>query len=436
MIWWFPVRASWFLFATERWSEWCWNARASRRQHQRRFPRGSATESYLRASVRDVAEVLDPLPALPEHILELGRWLAGYYLAPVGETFRAMLPPAVELRVAREWTLTESGRARLEELRSLATPDDAEADELALLQLCDVPGAPIRGETRYAGCPEEPAASARPSQTRRGYLASREIATRRPARMQKIVAWQRVLGGSGLSTSSRAPISASDALGGSDASGGATGAGVGDISRLSATEARVEKVLAEERGPLPLAQLLKLARVSRPVIERLERSGQVQIWEEPMTRALDALEADRTPPANILNADQQRAVGEIQRWLDARVFTAGVLYGVTGSGKTEVYLRAIEAALASGQTALVLVPEIALTLWVGRLCRARFGPALEPAAWRGRGPVLRRTAEWRCCTARFPIAIARANGGGCGEVKRAWWWARVRLFSPRLKTWA
>src|SRR5574340_1518024 len=59
------------------------------------------------AKVRDVARVLDPVPALTPKLLELGQWIAGYYLAPIGEVFRAMLPPVTEIAVRRQVLLTE-----------------------------------------------------------------------------------------------------------------------------------------------------------------------------------------------------------------------------------------------------------------------------------------------------------------------------------------
>ncbi len=124
---------------------------------------------------------------------------------------------------------------------------------------------------------------------------------------------------------------------------------------------------------MPLAQLLREAQVSRALVDRLLRAGKLRSWEEALPAEDLALESDWTAPANTLNAEQQHAVDEIGAWMNTDAFTVGLLYGVTGSGKTEVYLAAIEAALARGRTALMLVPEIALTLWLGRQCRARFG---------------------------------------------------------------
>ena len=74
-----------------------------------------------------------------------------------------------------------------------------------------------------------------------------------------------------------------------------------------------------------------------------------------------------------LSAHQQEALGAVRAALEARAFQAFLLYGVTGSGKTEVYLGAIETALALGRSALLLVPEIALTPQVAAQFYFRFG---------------------------------------------------------------
>ncbi len=145
-------------------------------------------------------------------------------------------------------------------------------------------------------------------------------------------------------------------------------------------------------APLPLPQLAKLARVSRPLIVRMIHLKRLKCWEEPIAIEEDLFDADYTAPSNILNVDQERELTAVRGWLDAGVFTVGLLHGVTGSGKTEVYLNAVDSVLARNKTALILVPEIALTLWIGRLCRARFGAGV--AVLHSALPEVERAREW------------------------------------------
>ena len=77
---------------------------------------------------------MDPVPALPPKLIELGLWISRYYLAPIGEAFRAMLPPEIELRHDREYALTEAGRAHLEELAGAPELTDIESAERKLLR--------------------------------------------------------------------------------------------------------------------------------------------------------------------------------------------------------------------------------------------------------------------------------------------------------------
>src|SRR5258707_4589697 len=66
--------------------------------------------------IREITRVLDFVPALTPKLIELAQWIAGYYLAPVGEVFRAMLPPATELKSQRQIILTEAGREAVDSL--------------------------------------------------------------------------------------------------------------------------------------------------------------------------------------------------------------------------------------------------------------------------------------------------------------------------------
>jgi len=310
--------------------------------------------------IKEIAELLDRVPALPPKLVELGQWISRYYLAPIGEAFRAMLPPEIELRHHREYWLTAEGRAYLEDLTTNEENTDVEAAELAYLRLFEKHKADAceraLSETRAARMPGGAAAAEK--FVRRGHLATRDSTRRRKTRTQKIVAWN---------VANETPAA-------------------------NATEEKIREVLTATRGPLPLKLLVAQTQISASAVARLEKSGRLQTWEEPLTAEEDPWDTDFTPPTNILNQEQKHALAEIWRWLVAEKFTAALLHGVTGSGKTEVYLGAIEAALSRGKTAIVLVPEIALTLWVGRLIRARFGE--QVAILHSALPDSERAREW------------------------------------------
>ncbi len=308
--------------------------------------------------VKEISELLDPIPALTPNLLELGNWISRYYVAPIGESLNALLPPQPDLRQEREFKLNEAGAEYLEELVARGPADGKEVAELAVLDGAKDGSKPWTSSQirRISG---GDAATDRLVRAKR--LEWSDVLLRRKLRTQKIVAWKNA------PRTSPAPP-------------------------LDEKAARVREALAEFGGPMQLPILLERAKVTKRAVENLEAAGNLIIWEEPLIPDDDPWESDYVPPNNILNAEQKTALAEIQNWLDAAKFQAALLHGVTGSGKTEVYLSAIEAALAKGKSALVLVPEIALTLWMGRHVRARFGPRV--AVLHSALPDAERAREW------------------------------------------
>jgi primosomal protein N' (replication factor Y) len=327
-------------------------------------------ENAPNVRIKEIAELMDPRPALPLKLVELGEWISRYYLAPIGEAFRAMLPPEIELRHDREYSLTDAGEVYLSQFLAGTEGATAQADEVALLREFSAVGKAV-SSARVRRWPGGEAAVQK--LVRRGLLAARDVVRHRKLRMQRIVAWNGEAPQVSLATT---PGQAPEKAG----------------SPPDQTEDRIREILTSTRGPLPLALLVEKAKVSRAVIQRLEKAGRLIAWEEPITPDEDPWDSDFTPPANVLNSEQNQALGEIWRWLVAGQFAAGLLHGVTGSGKTEVYLGAIDAALSRGKSTIVLVPEIALTLWIGRLVRARFGATV--AVLHSGLPDIERAREW------------------------------------------
>lgn len=146
--------------------------------------------------------------------------------------------------------------------------------------------------------------------------------------------------------------------------------------------ARIIRALDDAGGALPLTELLEAAEAGESSAKTLERRGAVEIFRAP-TREFGGVggvaptaaesSAFRTAPSYPLTPEQRVAVEEIESALEPSTFRPFLLEGVTGSGKTEVYLHAIRSALAADRGALVLLPEIALTPQTVARFRERFG---------------------------------------------------------------
>ncbi|PDO11730.1 MAG: primosomal protein N' [Candidatus Reconcilbacillus cellulovorans] len=162
----------------------------------------------------------------------------------------------------------------------------------------------------------------------------------------------------------------------------------GAVRRRAALEA-----LLRNGGPMELARLAEEANVPASVFRALAEAGLVRIYERETARDPYAGRSFTPDEPPNLTEDQRRVLGPIEEAVRARRHEAFLLHGVTGSGKTEVYLQAIRACLETGREAVVLVPEISLTPQTVERFKSRFGPAV--AVLHSRLSPGERYDEWR-----------------------------------------
>ncbi len=297
--------------------------------------------------VRLLEAVLDEEPLLSEHLLELGTWAAQYYLAPLGEVLRAMLPLTAEVRRTVYYRITDLGR--------------------------DIFAASVDGD------PQKGALRARPRSRQK---LSREQQDMERRVLEKLASGEPVKV-STLRTATAAPLTLLAALVRKKWIVRDTAASERDArrmerfavlvpdSRLPSLTEKQQAILAElaaSGGELPLKELRR-RELPASTLQTLVRRGLVRIEERPEQFRLGGLTPASAPFA--LNAAQSDALATISSSLGA--FHAFLLYGVTGSGKTAVYLAAMQKALDRGLSSILLVPEIGLTPQTAGLLDAAFG---------------------------------------------------------------
>ena len=317
--------------------------------------------------LKPVLRLVDPAPVLEEKLLELGRWIADYYCAPLGEVLRAMTPLSSEIRQAKRYVLTPAGQQAASQLLLDVPTEDPELQILHLLAERSYSAAHLKTKVPLA-------AKALKALLRRGLVTFETVHGQRdplrsPSHLLRVTAAARPEG-----------------------------------VKLPKAERELLAYLELHPGTHNLKEIEAAVKNAGAAARSLARKGYLTIVEErPAVTPL-------TPSVrHVLNAHQQQALDAIVRTLKQGVFHTYLLFGVTGSGKTEVYLRAIEAALKMGRGALMLVPEIALTPAMAGHFYQRFGERVAILHSALSGP--ERANQWRRIhSGDAPVVVGTRSG--------------------------
>ncbi|MDP4855910.1 MAG: primosomal protein N' [Desulfobacterales bacterium] len=279
--------------------------------------------------IKSVLDLLDDTTLFPETMVPFFRWIADYYIHPIGEVIKCALPGGLNSYDFATMSITDAGRRALQTKTS-----EIEAQVLKLVEhgnrrLTDI-GSALKGRVPYAVFD---------TLKKRGWVSiGRELRGDRIRPRNEVFV---------------APAQAAP-----------------DPGPLAGQRKKIWEFVTAV-GDISIRHLQTDLRTTRTTINAMVESGYLSLSSRPVYRDPfgDAVSPDIPL---VLNSDQHAVVNKVTDCL-GQGFAAFLLAGVTGSGKTEVYLQLAAAVIGRGYPVLILIPEIALISQIERRFRARFG---------------------------------------------------------------
>jgi len=333
-------------------------------------------DTFTVPGLKPIQEVLDLIPPLSPELVELADWMSQRYACRRISALQAMLPTALKGKAERHISLGED----MQEPASGTGTDTIFLDEELFPMFPDT-GREEREIREFVAKNGEvtmkqltrtypEAAETVKFMLRRGVLVESQSIKDKMGK-KKLKAVNLAIG----------PASAREALQG-----------------FPARSARQKEVLSfliemEAMLPLPLKEVLSLLQVTAGTVKSLEEKGYIEITEIEVYR--DPYRGRDFKPSEPLPLTQEQEVvyTRIAASVEERVHEVFLLHGVTGSGKTEIYLQCIQLCMEQGRQAVVLVPEISLTPQMVERFKGRFGSGV--AVMHSRLSVGERYDEWR-----------------------------------------
>jgi primosomal protein N' (replication factor Y) len=281
-------------------------------------------------SVKEVTEILDTEPLFYERLVPFFQWMADYYLHPIGRLIQSALPGGLNASSFKTATITERGKEILAHL-----PVHSEERKM-LSWIEENPGKRLRFPVQMADA----------FQTRGWVVVESKTRDRRIGPLKRLCVKPRMgltldfvlHGGAG-------PLGAKN-----------------EVEFLEQAFQGQQILLKDLTARFPNGPYLVKKWIKRSVLE----THSTTVFRDPAGNIISP-----SPQPNQLYEQQEKALSSIVKPLDRGAFSAFLLYGVTGSGKTEVYFRAIEHCVRLGRQAILMFPEIALSIYMEGLFRAR-----------------------------------------------------------------